>query len=298
MKVPILPCCSNKSTFDALLVLIWYFVLTEETQSPTKNGPFVPPLPVDTPPNRPPIPDGTPPITPDGQRRPRFPALPGQPPLPMVTPPGMPPIPDDTPPVTPVINRRLSDVGSQDLRGGSPSLEDLENQYKLIQDRLADSDGTGSDGVDLQVVDSCDGDDVNDSITDADSQTSDSIDIACRQLPRVGSATSINTFGELGSGSPAHSLPGTPIINPSGPSFNNINFTFKSKTGSISQDFGTPIMNRSFVPEALPDSSNFGKDIEDHIPYENLPNATGAFQKMNGLIKRIRQKVSFKKKKL
>lgn len=40
----------------------------------------------------------------------------------------------------------------------------------------------------------------------------------------------------------------------------------------------------------LPDSSKFGKDIEEHIPFENLPNSTGTFEKMKDLLDLIRNK--------
>lgn len=63
-------------------------------------------------------------------------------------------------------------------------------------------------------------------------------------------------------------------------------------SASISKDFGTPIVKGPI--ELLPDSSKFGDGIEDHIPYENLPDATGTYDKIRDLISRVR---TIKKKK-
>ncbi|XP_059163216.1 zinc finger CCHC domain-containing protein 8-like isoform X2 [Physella acuta] len=62
-----------------------------------------------------------------------------------------------------------------------------------------------------------------------------------------------------------------------------------SSTISLSKDFGTPILVREKIK--LPDASKFGKDIEEHIPFENLPNSTGTFEKMKDLLDLIRNKV-------
>ncbi|CAL1539247.1 unnamed protein product [Lymnaea stagnalis] len=61
-----------------------------------------------------------------------------------------------------------------------------------------------------------------------------------------------------------------------------------SSTISLSKDFGTPILVREKI--RLPDASKFGKNIEEHIPYENLPNSTGIFDKMRDLLEEIRKK--------
>jgi len=60
---------------------------------------------------------------------------------------------------------------------------------------------------------------------------------------------------------------------------------------SISCDFGTPILVRH--KSGLPDASRFGAGVEEHIPFENLPDSTGTFEKMRSILGTIRNK--FKK---
>uniref|UniRef100_A0A0B6ZSI6 CCHC-type domain-containing protein n=2 Tax=Arion vulgaris TaxID=1028688 RepID=A0A0B6ZSI6_9EUPU len=61
-----------------------------------------------------------------------------------------------------------------------------------------------------------------------------------------------------------------------------------SSTISLSRNFGTPVFTRE--NSGLPDPSKFGQGIEEHIPYENLPNSIGTFEKMKDLIDIIRKK--------
>ncbi|KAH9525494.1 Zinc finger CCHC domain-containing protein 8 [Bulinus truncatus] len=62
-----------------------------------------------------------------------------------------------------------------------------------------------------------------------------------------------------------------------------------SSTISLSKDFGTPILVREKIQ--LPDASKFGKDIQEHIPFENLPNSTGIFDKMKDILDEVRKKI-------
>lgn len=247
-----------------------------------------PPLPYDTPPGKPMLPDGTPPSNFDEihRKRGRTP-LHGEPPLPVDTPPGKPPLPQGTPPSTPdmpsPIHRQLSSISSKSVRSDSPTLDDLQKQYQLLQEKLAHDEGT--DNVDLQIVDS---------IEEEDSITGETLHNLGAQLNRQGSTTSIQTFGELGTGSPSDSLPGSPAIT-SNQSISNQNSAFK-KCNSLSKDFGTPILMRTVSKEKLPDASIFGQGIEDHIPFENLPDSTGSYSKMSKLIDRIRNSMKRKKK--
>lgn len=239
------------------------------------------------------------------------------PPLPPETPPCRPPIPLTTPPPTPDENSRQSfkqsSRESSNSRSDSPSLEELEEKYKLIQKTLDDA---GDDEV--VVLDSCDDDSQSsvvegeqscnpieiDSFNDgSDSKhaieiANDSIDstedfeFIKPQLTRVGSTTSIQTFGELGTGSPASSNPGTPVQNP----FSEDKPLFKG-TVSVSKDYGTPILRRSGSFDVLPSDSKFSQGIEDHIPFENLPDATGRFGAIRKVVEKIRKINPMKKKK-
>lgn len=247
-----------------------------------------PPLPYNTPPGKPPLPDGTPPPNINEiQRKRGCTPLHGEPPLPVDTPPGKPPLPHGTPPVTPdmpsPIHRQLSSLSSKSERSDSPTLDDLQKQYQLLQEKLAHDEST--DDVDLQIVDS---------IEEEDSIIGETLLSPGAQLSRQGSTTSIQTFGELGTGSPSASLPDSPAIT-SDQSITNLNLAFK-KCNSLSKDFGTPILMRTVTKEKLPDSTNFGQGIEDHIPFENLPDSTGSYSKMSKLIDRIRNSMKRKKK--
>lgn len=303
--------------------------LDDESNISISNGHFDPPLPIDTPPRKPPLPEETPPPTPENTKL--YSKGPFLPPLPVDTPPGKPPIPDGTPPPTPEGLRpkmklplpknpsfvedtppetQESDVSSNPIqdksvslpskqtssssvslssgRSDSPSLEELEKQYQMLQQKLEEGEDTCD--VELQVLDSVD--DEDDEIIRSDFPQLQ------RKMTREGSSTSINTFGELGSGSPQNSLPGTPIIITPSSSFTNLNSLQRGGSTSISKDFGTPILSsKPGKVDCLPDAVKFGDGIEDHIPFENLPDSTGTFEKMRGLISKIRDKISFRKKK-
>ena len=53
---------------------------------------------------------------------------------------------------------------------------------------------------------------------------------------------------------------------------------------------GTPIVELHSPFEILPKYANFGKDMTEHIVFENLPDYTGTWDKMSGLIQRIRKR--------
>ena len=53
---------------------------------------------------------------------------------------------------------------------------------------------------------------------------------------------------------------------------------------------GTPIVELHSPFDNLPKYANFGKDMTEHIVFENLPDYTGTWDKMSGLIQRIRKR--------
>jgi len=62
-------------------------------------------------------------------------------------------------------------------------------------------------------------------------------------------------------------------------------------SGNVSKtDTGTPIVELHSPFGNLPKYANFGKDMTEHIVFENLPDYTGTWDKMSGLIQRIRKK--------
>ena len=69
-------------------------------------------------------------------------------------------------------------------------------------------------------------------------------------------------------------------------------FTPKAFHRSISKarSFGTPIVPEVKYDLDLPSAENFSKNVTEHIPYENLPNATGMYMKMRQVLQDIRDK--------
>jgi len=62
-------------------------------------------------------------------------------------------------------------------------------------------------------------------------------------------------------------------------------------SGNVSTtDTGTPIVELHSPFGSLPKYANFGKDMTEHIVFENLPDYTGTWDKMSGLIQRIRNR--------
>ena len=51
---------------------------------------------------------------------------------------------------------------------------------------------------------------------------------------------------------------------------------------------GTPICEIFSPFSRLPSQSGFAKDMSEHVAFENLPDSTGKWDQMVGLIKRIR----------
>lgn len=65
--------------------------------------------------------------------------------------------------------------------------------------------------------------------------------------------------------------------------------TSASKCGSVkSVEFGTPIIQSTSRFTKLPSSDKFSKNICDVINFENLPDSTGKYEKMAGLLQKVR----------
>ncbi|KAK9504360.1 hypothetical protein O3M35_010711 [Rhynocoris fuscipes] len=58
-----------------------------------------------------------------------------------------------------------------------------------------------------------------------------------------------------------------------------------------SVEFGTPVLNHSPYT-ALPAPEKFRKDISDVIYFENLPNSTGKYERLKGVLKSVRTKLN------
>ena len=65
--------------------------------------------------------------------------------------------------------------------------------------------------------------------------------------------------------------------------------SYNGRVTSVSS--GTPVITRSEFKH-LPSPENFSRNICDVINFENLPNATGKYDQMHGLIKKVRTYVT------
>lgn len=60
---------------------------------------------------------------------------------------------------------------------------------------------------------------------------------------------------------------------------------------SLSYLASTPVVQHSGI-EKLPAYDKFSEGITEHLAYENLPNATGVYQKMSGVLKDVKEKMA------
>lgn len=53
-------------------------------------------------------------------------------------------------------------------------------------------------------------------------------------------------------------------------------------------EFGTPILNSTSPYMRLPNADNFMKGVSPVIDFENLPNSTGKYEQMTGVLQKVR----------
>ena len=75
----------------------------------------------------------------------------------------------------------------------------------------------------------------------------------------------------------ASSTPQTPVLTPG---------------ASRRRELGTPVAAAS--PHVVYDAQKWSAGITEHIPYENLPGATGAWDRMSSLMKKVRGQLTGK----
>lgn len=75
------------------------------------------------------------------------------------------------------------------------------------------------------------------------------------------------------------------------PRLSNVNDSTPLGT-TISVVTGTPLLKTSSPYGKLPDGSNWSVGVSDVIDFENLPDATGTYDKLSGLIRKVRTVVS------
>lgn len=65
-------------------------------------------------------------------------------------------------------------------------------------------------------------------------------------------------------------------------------FLNTSQTSIKSVHFGTPVLTSTSPYNKLPSSEKFSKNICDVINFENLPDATGKYEQMTGVLQKVR----------
>lgn len=69
--------------------------------------------------------------------------------------------------------------------------------------------------------------------------------------------------------------------------------TPKSTLGKVkSVDLGTPVLKSVSPYSTLPASSSFSQDVCDVINFENLPDSVGKYEKMSGILRKVRSAIS------
>ncbi|KAI4482876.1 hypothetical protein M0804_008729 [Polistes exclamans] len=89
----------------------------------------------------------------------------------------------------------------------------------------------------------------------------------------------------LKSEAPSPSIEHTPQSNLSQNMHNSLN---SSQGSIISIDLGTPVVQSSSPFNKLPSSDKFSKNICDVINFENLPDSTGKYEQMTGVLQKVR----------
>ncbi|CAL1262727.1 unnamed protein product [Larinioides sclopetarius] len=70
----------------------------------------------------------------------------------------------------------------------------------------------------------------------------------------------------------------------------------KSLGTSISQSPGTPILPQENRFKKLPELDKFAEGITEHLPFENLPDSVGKYEKMRGVLSNVQKKLQTLKK--
>lgn len=66
----------------------------------------------------------------------------------------------------------------------------------------------------------------------------------------------------------------------------------KPSTSAIKTSvLGTPILKSNSPYSRLPNMDNFTKDVSPVINFENLPNSTGKYEQMTGVLQKVRTKL-------
>ena len=184
------------------------------------------------------------------------------------------------------VNMDISDPGTPQKGPRSPdnmSSDELHLQKAMLQAQLVLSEG---DSADMQVVDSCEGDDL---FVPPLPPTPVRPPIPDSTPPVTPTTNTPRRTGQQDSfigGTPTGALFKTPE--------NSRLMKTPSTGGSVSKLLCTPMNEKtpgiSDKTKGLPDADKFSDGIQQDIPFENLPGATGTFDKMTKLLKHLRSR--------
>ncbi|XP_054724740.1 zinc finger CCHC domain-containing protein 8 homolog [Uloborus diversus] len=250
---------------------------------------FVPPLPIET---VPPPPPDDPPLPPEDEAPPP-PVPPPEEEEPEPPPPGMESpvqIENDTPSFVPPLGFNLNSndgISNEAISGtSSPSLTELEEMRKRLVMELTE-----------QILD-------EDTMTDdalRDNALETGLNVAREKNSAASSPSSLNEefvalessndmsiVSEISVHSKSPSRPESPV--------QTSNKLVRSESRTSQSKFmtlGTPSLSRHSSYTKLPDYELFSKDVTSHINFENLPNSTGTFQRIKGVLKKVKEKMKF-----
>lgn len=145
-------------------------------------------------------------------------------------------------------------------RSGSPSLDDLRRQQEQLLAALDDSTSTASVPAAVPITNTADDsliDDIMALDADADSTLNTTADCT------------LNTTADC-TPDAGDSAPSTPL------------------NSSIHSVSGTPLLQSTSPFTQLPNGSNWSVGVSDIIDFENLADTAGKFQRMKGLIDKVR----------
>ncbi|CAI9715860.1 zinc finger CCHC domain-containing protein 8 isoform X1 [Octopus vulgaris] len=189
------------------------------------------------------------------------------PPLPSDTPPSKPPLPSDTPPSS-SSDSKYSPKNQPSRQ--SPVTEVTSKRKPLCLPKPKSDAALSSDSLeDLEAQYRCLQKQLQEE--DSDSQPSSESQI------KASESNSIVLSSDESSNSQAASDGFASLSSP-------------SMCQSLGKDYGTPVNQNKGPFPTLPDRTNFSVGIQDHIPFENLPQSTGTYNRMRQVFQKIKSR--------
>ena len=179
---------------------------------------------------------------------------------------------------------RRKSVALRALAGASPVLRRQKTEVIVLDDSQEETDGTESD---VQLLDS--------SYSNAPSSPQHSAaDVTHEEKvfksPEAVSASAVSLDTSTSSALQPASM-NTSLDLDTADESGAASSQLQLNSSSLSQSSGTPILEGgtpSSSGKLLPAAAKFADGITEHLPFENLPNATGQFAKVRKIIKQTK----------